>query len=327
MGYQASICVSPASISRLFGIILATLFLALPASASAYLYWDVGEGVTRANLNGSDMTTAFIQKGSGGSIGLAIGDGYIYFSGYGGVIGRARLNGSDIDPNLVTLPQPVPENPSSQTERDASSLAVSDAYIYWTSDIDSIGRAKADGGVVEPDFINLDAPTEGGVAADQGHVYWATEHAIGRANLDGSDAEPNFLSLGGTHLNGIAVGDGHIYWTVRGTHEIGRADLDGRHVNPRFITALGFVARPAVGGGYIYWHAEETLIGAGRLWIARANLNGGDVRNTLINITRYGTDQLAADALGPGGDNRSTHRKPSHRGTRQVRRNLAATRR
>jgi hypothetical protein len=230
------------------------------------------------------------------------------------VIGRARLNGSDIDPDLVTLPQPVPENPSDQTERNASSLAVAGAYIYWSSDIDGIGRAKAGGGGggggggVEPYFIKLEAPAEGGgPAADAGHIYWASEHAIGRANLDGSDVEPDFLPLVGSHLNGIAVGDGHIYWTARETHDIGRADLDGRHVNPRFITALGFAAGPAVGGSYIYWH-EETLIGTGRLWIARADLNGGDVRNTLINITRYGTDQLAADALGPGGDNRSTHR-------------------
>jgi hypothetical protein len=312
MEYQVSTCVRLAIVSRLFAIILATLFLALPVSASAYLYWDVSEGVTRANLNGSEMTTGFIQKGSGGSIGLAISDGYIYFSGYGGVIGRARLNGSDIDPDLVTLPQPVPENPSDQTERterNASSLAVAGAYIYWASDIGGIGRAKAGGGGVEPYFIKLEAPAEGGgPAVDAGHIYWASEHAVGRANLDGSDVEPDFLPLVGTHLNGIAVGDGHIYWTARETHDIGRADLDGRHVNPRFITALGFAAGPAVGGGYIYWHAEETLTRGRRLWIARANLNGGDVRNTLINITRYGTGQLAADALGPGGDNRSTHR-------------------
>jgi hypothetical protein len=300
--------VRPVSVSGLFVIILAMLVLALPASAGAYLYWGVGGEVTRANLNGSQMNTSFIRKGSGGSIGLAISDGYIYFSGYGGVIGRARLNGSDIDPDLITIPQPVPENPSSPTERDASSLAVSGAYVYWSSDIDGIGRANAGGGGVEPDFIKLDGPTEGGVAANQVHIYWATEHAIGRANLDGSDVEPDFLPLTGTQLDGIAVSEGHIYWTVRGSHDIGRADLDGSHVNPHYVTCLEFPFRPAVGGGYIYWHAEEKLIGAGGLWIGRANLDGGDIRNTLINIRRYGAGQLAADALGPGGDSRSPYR-------------------
>jgi hypothetical protein len=302
---------------------LTLLALGAPAPAGAYLYWHRGGQVTRANLDGSEITTEFIQDGRGASNGLAIGGGYIYFGEYGRLVGRARLNGSDVDPNLISIPQPAPIDPSNPTERDASSLAVSGAYVYWTSGTDNIGRANVNGGSVEPGFIELGVPTEGGVAADEGHVYWATEHAIGRARLDGGDVEPDFMSLEGVHLDGIAAADGHIYWTSIVSHNIGRADLQGRHINRHFITALGFVGDPTIGGGYIYWNDEENLFSAGHKWIARAKLNGGDVQNTLINITRYGAGQLAADALGPGSETAPTHRKPRRHGTVRVGRSLA----
>jgi streptogramin lyase len=237
------------------------------------------------------------------------------------LVGRARLNGSDVDPDLISIPQPVPVEPSDPTELDAVSLAVSGAYVYWSSSgADSIGRANANGGDVDPGFIELGALTRGGIAVDEGHLYWATEDAIGRANLDGDDIEPDFLPLHDIHVNDIAVADGDIYWTAFESHGIGRANIDGRHVNRHFITARGFPLAITVGGGGIYWDADETLIGAGRLWIARAKLNGADAQNTMINITRYGASPLAADALGPGSESPPTHHKPRHHGAVRVER-------
>lgn len=273
----------------------AGLAIAVSPPANAYLYWTTGVRpgvVDRAALNGSDVTTPFLAKpfSHGLIFGLALGGSEVYYSGDQGLIGRASLQGGEVEP-FFTIPQPAPENLSEPIELDALSLAVGGGYVYWCTDIEfphrgdyyDIGRATLGGSDIEPEFIKLASPV-GPVRAYESYIYWHTQGAIGRARLNGSDVEPDLLTLGSTEFNGFTVAHGHIYWTSG--HTVGRADLDGHDADPRFITHLGNVGAIAVAGGAIYW-LEGAEGGSSRshpTWIGRATIAGGGVRRHFITF-------------------------------------------
>ena len=83
--------------------------------------------------------------------------------------------------------------------------ARADAFIYWTNDNGTIGRANIDGTNPNQAFVTgLADPF--GVAVDYQHVYWADEDqdSIGRANLDGTNVQEQFIT-GASSPRGIAV--------------------------------------------------------------------------------------------------------------------------
>jgi hypothetical protein len=279
---------------------LVALLLAMPTCASAYLYWH-SAGIGRADLNGAEVTPRFIPSDNGAVFGVAISSRYIYFGGAGGIIERANLNGKDLIPDVVSIPQPKPGEPGDPYghERDADFLAVSGKHIYWTISAQStIGRANIDGTDVEPGFIKTDSRVDG-VAVDASHIYWATQHAIGRANVDGSNIEQNFIPVEAISVNCLTMAGAYIYWTTNRGHSIGRASLDGRAVKQHFITIPGYPSTPAVGGDHIYWRADEHLFSLGQIWIGRANLSGRGLDDKLINVTHSIGGELVANGLGP----------------------------
>jgi hypothetical protein len=301
---------------------LAALVLVLPASAGAYLYWDVGSGIARADLDGGGVDESFIPNPLPETLGggIAVSSQFVYFDCYQGLVGRAALDGSDVNPDLFTIPQPGPEtHEEHRIAVDAGSLAASGTHLYWSSgaipivnerENEAIGRTGIDGGDVEPAFIKTEAPAYS-VNVYAGHIYWRTEHAIGRANLDGSDVEQNFILIRSIGIGEMAVAGGHIYWTSHWGHSIGRANIDGRDIDPHFITGLAYPSEIVVGGGYIYWDAEkkreEKLINTGPSWIGRANLDGSGVQQNFISVRSIAG--LAVDSLGPGALRQRKHIK------------------
>jgi hypothetical protein len=321
-------------------VLLVVLALALPASAGAYLYWVEDSHIDRANLNGSGVVEGFIPRPEpyGALDTIALSGSYIYLADRdSGMVGHVDLNGGGGVPDLFTIPQPVSEEGLSRREVNATSLAVEEPYIYWSSANggspigDAIGRARVDGGSIEPDFIKTQTPAyEVTVAA--GHIYWITEHGIARANLDGRGLEEDFIPLheiktNGTDLtdhiaDGIAVAEDHIYWaTERG---IARANLDGREVDLRFITGLPYVYGVAVGAGYVYWKASDARSPEPLTtppwaepsypeWIGRANIDGGGIQQHLMTFTRFPAESLTVNARGPGAGHPTNHMRPNHR--------------
>jgi hypothetical protein len=305
---------------------LAALFCLRPAPAGAYLYWGTESGVARADLNGHGLDTSFVRDPieHNSTNGVALSGRYVYFGGNVGRVGRASLEGGNIEPDLFTIPQPAPESLLHSIEQDAHSLAVTETYIYWSGDGDLdgtedgyIGRATIAGGDIEPEFIKTDAPAHS-ITVYAGHLYWCTRHGIARANLNGSGVEPNFIPVEGPCQ--IAVAGGYIYWSSFLGQSIGRADIDGRAVDQRFITGLAHVFGVAVGGGYIYWDAEENpedkLDRSGPVWTGRANINGTDIRQRFIRTPRI-TGRLAVNALGPGSRSQVRHIRPGHKHRRR----------
>jgi hypothetical protein len=160
----------------------------IPASAydlvvaGRHIYWTWGSAIGRARLDGSGVEPFFITRT--GSVRLAVGDRYIYWAWRPGagrscgggppsppcrppeqVIGRAKLDGSDVDRRFIS------DLPVGSSEY-ATAIAVDGGHIYWTDGGGGhIGRARVDGTHVEEAFIrNTSGPTD--VAVAGGQLYW-----------------------------------------------------------------------------------------------------------------------------------------------------------
>jgi hypothetical protein len=162
---------------------------------------------------------------SGGPFGLAVDSKHIYWVDAGGVIGRAKLDGTGVNGTFITgLTTPY-------------DVAVLNDHIYWTG-FNSIGRAKIDGTGVNQNFIT-GATKPLGVATYGRHIYWTNSDSgtIGRAKLDGSSVNQSFIT-GATNPFGIAVGGGYVFWANSSSGSwtsTGRGDLTGANVNQSFL--------------------------------------------------------------------------------------------
>ena len=224
---------------------------------------------------------------------------FVYWANYDtGTIGRADLDGSDVNQSFITgAIGPV-------------GLAVGDAGAYWANfDSSAIGRADLDGSDANqslvttarrhqgrggrsrprlldesvrrldrprrprrananPSFITgLNGPAD--VAVDGDHVYWTNLNTgtIGRADLDGANVEQSLITGLGEPV-GLTVDDAYLYWTQTAANAIGRADLDGANVNHSFVTGANSPVQIAADTVHLYWTNFEANT------IARADLDG-----------------------------------------------------
>jgi virginiamycin B lyase len=93
---------------------------------------------------------------------VAVDRQYIYWVGDPRDIGRANLDGSDVNPSFMTLV-------------DATWVAVNDQHIYWVNSADvAIGRANLVGSQVNRSFITLpEGSSPNAVAVNGQHIYWS----------------------------------------------------------------------------------------------------------------------------------------------------------
>jgi len=163
-----------------------------------HVYWGSRErdGISRANLDGSDANPAFISGGEISPRSLAVRGGRIYWSERWGGISRANLDGTEIDRGFVE-------------GAFATGLAVDDRHIYWGEN-EGIGRANLDGSEVEKGLI----PNTGGaenIATDGSRLYWTrTDSAtlsgiVGVASVDGTAVNPRLISTPLPSMYGIAL--------------------------------------------------------------------------------------------------------------------------
>lgn len=114
------------------------------AVEGSHIYWTAaghGGEIGRSNLAGGEIEEELIT-GLGGAISaLAADSTHLYWRTNVGV-GRAALDGTEANPNLVT------------GQTSVGGVAVDNEHVYWTSfTTNRIGRAELDGGTVEPAFI------------------------------------------------------------------------------------------------------------------------------------------------------------------------------
>ena len=246
-----------------------TTSLVLTGTGVRHIYWSNGNGISRADVDGQNVSQ-FIA--AGGGAGLAVDSQHIYWADLGGTIGRADLDGQNVNQSFIT------------GANDPRGVAVDSQHIYWTNlGSGTIGRADLNGGNVNQSFIT-GATDPFGVAVDSQHIYWANyiSDAIGRADLGGGNVNQSFITGLESGPRGLAVDSGHIYWTAWAIEKIGRADLDGQNVNQNFIISNGQSNGVAVDSAHVYWTIISfPNIGA----IGRADLDGGNVNNNFITDT------------------------------------------
>jgi len=285
----------------------------LPTVTPPQLYWEDGDGIGRANLDGTAITPHLIPVGVQATCGggtVAADRNYVYWTipdpaaladrrpgNTWGEVARARRDGTGVDQSFITTTSPyVP-----------LCVAVDGAHVYWTSVVLSggvgpkivIGRANLDGTDVQESFIS--GISASCLVADGAHIYWDSGGGIGRANVDGTGIT-DFISIdfiGGFARCGLVVDGGHIYF--ESNKGIGRANLDGTGVNESFISGPGVSeSQPCADDGtYLYWinglsgpGASTSSIGP----IGRARLDGtGGVQEDFIP----GVFSSSGCAIGP----------------------------
>jgi virginiamycin B lyase len=235
-----------------------------------YIYWagldlspqdSESSTIGRARLNGTKVDRRFIPlypEGFSESIReIAVDDEYIYWaenliqkppgSNFAKSIGRATLDGSDVDHNFITELGSFPRGLVTDVAVDANHIYWSQSPGFGSGSGGAIGRANLDGTGIDPEFIPFPPGSEPvAVAVDAAHIYWFNADNIARANPDGTEVDPSFISrLRESRPMDLAVGAEHIYW-AGGSGRIGRADLDGSGVDRRFITGAGRVSGIAV---------------------------------------------------------------------------------
>jgi hypothetical protein len=181
-----------------------------------------------------------------------------------GSIGRAKINGTGANDNLITgLSQPT-------------AVAVDSKFIYWSeAGANRIGRANLDGTGPNPNFITTGVSNPLGIAvtANSG-IYWlnhvAGDDTVGHANIDGSDPVGSFFATGSVDVCGLAADQSFLYWlnTSGGPLAIGRAPLSGTGPDPNFIAVASAGCGVAVDGSFLYWATADKSIG-------RAPFGGG----------------------------------------------------
>lgn len=245
----------------------------------------------------------------------------IYWQNDSTEIGRANLDGSNVDPEFIRFPTLPFSGGNGVTS--CGEVAVDANHVYWTDNWhETIGRANLDGSEVEGAFIT-GANQPCGLSVDSSHIYWVNfeGETIGRANLDGTGVQQDFLDVG-WRACGVAASDSYLFWSpqegeidrasLAGTERvaplipgdnvcglttagerlfwtdwsgsIGRATLDGTELDPELISGLLSPCGVTVHDGKIYW-AEQPFGAPGS--IGRAALDGSHVeRGIVANLFR-----------------------------------------
>ena len=188
-----------ATVATLFAITL-TAGLAAPPSAAGLVYWTTGGSPTAgwnfsigvARADGSGASDNFINLAQGPMPTLATGTEHLYWTDdtSPGTIGRANLDGTGVDPDLIGL------NITGPGYTAPTEVAVGAGYVYWVDlNRGTIGRANLDGTGV--DLALISAPGAGDIAVGGGHIYWTEigidAATIARASLDGTGIERDFI--------------------------------------------------------------------------------------------------------------------------------------
>jgi hypothetical protein len=265
------------------------------SDAAGYVYWtNEGAGtIGRAGLDGTTgLNQSFIPNAGTSPCGIAVDSAHIYWAHAvnPGTIGRANLDGSNVDPNFITGAGNGP-----------CGVAVDSNYIYFDQD-NNVGRANLNGTSPDHNFIT-GGDAVCGEAVNSSFLYWTNSnnnntHPIGRSDLDGNNINQMFIA-NAAYPCGIAVDGSFVYW-ANDLHNdpgtIGRVALDGTTgLTQTFITGAHGPFGVAVDSAHVYWGNNASNA------IGRAGLDGTTGITQTFITGANAPSGVAVDSLGPGG--------------------------
>ena len=193
--------------------------------------------INSANLDGTDKKT--LTSILAVPIGIAVdtAGSKLYWTNSRGRIQSASLNGSSIKNVMQNLSDPT-------------DIVVSNGFIYWTEDGNSVRRVNISGQKIAIDVaVNLN--TVGGLAVGGGKVYWteqtsATAGTVNGANLNGTNFEALATLLSAPMGISVDTAGSKLYWTnARG--RVQSANLDGSMIK-NVVEGLISPSKIAIGG-------------------------------------------------------------------------------
>jgi hypothetical protein len=245
-----------------------------------FLYWTnnapvsggpVGS-VNQADLDGTHATR--LAAGQDTPTGIAVDGSHLYWA-TNDAIREATLDGTFVR----SIPAP-----------GANGVAVNAQHLFWTSSgpTGSVWEANLDGSAAA-EVVSDQGTFMGGIAADSGHIYWASstdlsdgDGAIWVATLGLSGVvNPQLLVSGQDDPAGVAVAGGTIYWTNSNDEHlvlgsIWAANLSiGQASAKRLVAGQDNPAGLAADSGHIYWTDDPTGT------VNQANPDGGQVKTLL----------------------------------------------
>jgi hypothetical protein len=176
-----------------------------------------GNEVARTDLDGGEaalLPEGFLGQGGEG-IGAVDGE-HIYWLDSSG-IGRAKLDGSDREPEFL----------NSAGGPEAGGIAIYSGFVYWTNYEggfgDEIGRANLSSKVVEPQYIVFEVPEALGpraIAVDAAGIFWTMEPAfdstfagnIAHAGFGGTATLDEIPGVSADAASGLAIEGSDLYW-------------------------------------------------------------------------------------------------------------------
>lgn len=262
------------------------------AALPGKMYWtELGDGVHRANLDGSDSELLF----SASSFAIAldpVGRKIYWNDGFAATEGiwRANLDGTGaefvVGEDSVIIGIAV----------DAQA-----GKLYWTASSD-IHRANLDGTSVEHLVNTTDLAGLIELDSSAGKMYWTRQGIvrasifIQKANLDGSDVETFFSDPGDPVGLAVDTQGEKVYWTEFNERKVRRANSDSTNVEDLFTGESPSELYDVVldrRRGTMYWVDS----GAEEIW--RSKLDGNAAEKVLS--TGSMPRGIALDLPGVGG--------------------------
>ena len=210
------------------------------------VYWtektgESGGTINSANLDGDpDVTELASIFATPVGIAVDAAGSNLYWTNASGRIQSANLDGSRIQNVLQNLSNPT-------------DIVVSNGFIYWTEDGNTIRRVNSSGQKIVIDVaVNLD--TVGGLAVGGGKVYWteqtsATAGTVNGANLNGTNFETLATLLSAPMGISVDTAGSKLYWTnARG--RVQSANLDGSRIK-NVVEGLISASKLAIGGANV----------------------------------------------------------------------------
>ena len=201
---------------------------------AGHVYWtypfDIGIApIGRVALDSSSFAPGFVS-GTDYATSVAVDASHIYWGANFGTIGRADLNGSNVDPSFI----------ADAGDGRVSGVAVDAGHVYWAHERHP--RAETAGSAAPTSTARTPTSTSSQLPISRATSRSTPSTSTGRAQPGGHDRprqprrfgpRPQLHRRGRGRTRSIAIDAGHVYWT-RG-RKIGRADLDGTNVDGAFI--------------------------------------------------------------------------------------------